>query len=100
MTHTPGWGSQNFHPTKLKGDQTDYGDAVVLLLRFLAAEPNAKNGNPFPQAKFRRYWFNAMKHYDGYKTMAVKQTLQNLEAASDNLRESHATYVLAMDMKF
>lgn len=49
-THGIGWGSRNYHPGTVAGDQTDYGEYNILVLEHLAktaSEPHTFNVDEF-----------------------------------------------------
>jgi ADP-ribosylglycohydrolase len=64
----------NFHPTKGAGDNTDYGDQLLMLL-----EGHARQSGDFDVAVFARYWHTQMRSYTGYMTMANRHALAALE---------------------
>jgi len=53
-THGIGWGSRNFHPGTVAGDQTDYGEYNVLILEHLANV--ADTPGPFDLAALIPTW--------------------------------------------
>lgn len=72
----------SYHPGKIAGDFTHYGDQTLLLLRSIAV------GGGFDLGRFaadwRAFWENAGNH--SYRDGATRQTLENLQngASPDN----------------
>lgn len=62
-----------YHGSKKKGEQTHYGDQMMVLLESLSKE---KGFNP---EKFSAAWHDFFKGYNGYFDGATKTTLANLE---------------------
>jgi ADP-ribosylglycohydrolase len=58
-THGIGWGSQNYHPGTVAGDQTDYGEYNVLILEYLAT--TASNPHPFNVQELIPIWKNRLE---------------------------------------
>merc|ERR1711871_330112 len=89
-THGVGWGARNFHngngngPPKRKGEQTDYGDYNILILKHLAAtvKPTTR---PFDLSEFIPTWQNAMR---GWRAWMCTQTRQTLQQVSQGVRHS------------
>lgn len=59
-THGIGWGEQNYHPGKVAGGTTDYGDYNILILEHLAtiSEPIRS----FDVQKILPHWMNRLEH--------------------------------------
>ncbi len=68
----PGPGS--FHPTKLRGEFTHYGDQTLTLLGAIA-----RTGR-FEPDQFFQDWQASFETYSGYLDMATKATLKNIAA--------------------
>jgi len=62
----------SYHPTKVKGDFTHYGDQMLWLLESLATEQK------FSLIDFGNTWNNNMKEYKGYIDGASNHTLEKL----------------------
>jgi len=65
-----------YHSNKLKGEQTHYGDQMLILLESLAE----KNG--FDIKAFSEKWQNLFSDYTGYFDGATKTTLANIKNGS------------------
>jgi ADP-ribosylglycohydrolase len=64
----------SYHATKKKGDQTHYGDQVLVLLDSLAS------AGRFAPSDFGSRWREFFVHYDGYFDHATKDTLARMNA--------------------
>jgi len=64
-----------YHPSKILGDFTHYGDQSFHLLEHLATH----NGH-FDINEYSRDWQAFIAEYQGYRDQATKQTQKNLEA--------------------
>lgn len=64
-------GPDSYHPGKAAGDQTHYGDQMLVLLESLA-----ENGGRFNLEDFADRWRALFRHYKGYVDKATKATLQ------------------------
>lgn len=62
-----------YHSNKNKGDQTHYGDQMMVLLESIAEEKG------FDSKKFSEKWQDLFKDYKGYFDGATKNTLNNLK---------------------
>ena len=67
-----------YHPSKIKGDFTHYGDQSFHLLEYLAA-----HGGNFDRDDYCHHWRTYMAQYEGYKDNATKDTLKKFEAGKD-----------------
>ncbi|PHQ90012.1 MAG: hypothetical protein COB42_05855 [Sulfurimonas sp.] len=66
-----------YHPTKVKGDFTHYGDQMFWLLESLVQEKR------FSLVDFGNFWHENMKEYTGYVDGASKHTMEKLAAKKD-----------------
>ncbi len=64
-------GPDSYHPGKAAGDQTHYGDQMLVLLESLA-----ENGGRFHLDDFADRWRTLFRDYRGYVDKATKATLQ------------------------
>lgn len=62
----------SFHPGKTAGDQSPYGDQILILMESLL------QCRTFDQGDFTARWKKTMTEYPGYQDHATKVTLQNL----------------------
>jgi ADP-ribosylglycohydrolase len=62
-----------YHSSKKKGDQTHYGDQMMVLLESIVGNRG------FDPEKFSTEWQNFFKEYNGYFDGATKTTLANLK---------------------
>lgn len=62
-----------YHSNKNKGEQTHYGDQMMVLLESIADEKG------FDSEKFSEKWQDLFKNYKGYFDGATKNTLNNLK---------------------
>lgn len=60
QTHGIGWGERNYHPGKMAGGTTDYGDYNILVLEHLAA--TAEPARPFSVAELIPHWMNRLEN--------------------------------------
>lgn len=65
----------SYHPTKIKGDFTHYGDQSFHLLEHLT-----KCGGHFDATAYCRDWHGFFSQYQGYLDQATKTTLKNIDA--------------------
>ena len=83
-THGVGWGARNFHngngvgPPKKAGENTDYGDYVMLILEHLAATAAPARAEISLEELIPR-WQLAMKTWRSWKCTQSRQTLQQVE---------------------
>jgi len=76
-THGVGWGSRNYHPGTVAGDQTDYGEYNVLVLEHLARIAP----QPFTVEGFLPDWKERItKSWKQWVCTQTKQTYQQLFA--------------------
>jgi len=76
-THGIGWGSKNFHPGTVAGDQTDYGEYNVLILEHLANV--ADTPGPFDLAALIPTWQRRLStDWKQWICTQTKQTWQQL----------------------
>lgn len=66
-----------YHPSKVLGDFTHYGDQSFHLLEHLS-----QNNGQFDVAEYSRDWQTFMAQYQGYLDQATKETLKNLATGS------------------
>mmetsp|Transcript_16294 Transcript_16294/g.41213 ORF Transcript_16294/g.41213 Transcript_16294/m.41213 type:complete len:395 (-) Transcript_16294:277-1461(-) len=82
-THGVGWGARNFHggngngPPKKKGEQTDYGDYNILVLKHLADTSN--NPRPFDLAEFIPKWQQRLRTWTAWICTQTRQTLEQVK---------------------
>ncbi len=69
--------ARSYHPTKNKGDFTHYGDQMLWLLQYAAAEKK------FELNRFAADWQSHMQTYTGYMDHATQDTLANLAAGHE-----------------
>jgi ADP-ribosylglycohydrolase len=79
----------SYHKTKQRGDQTHYGDQVLVLLDALAEEGG------FTPAGFSVRWRNFFADYNGYFDHATKDTLAHLKEGRDLARAGSSSSDLA-----
>jgi len=63
-----------YHRGKHRGDQTHYGDQVLMLFDFLRAKQGRYDGEAF-----RSFWASRMKAYRGYVDTATRESIVMLE---------------------
>lgn len=77
----------SYHPTKIRGDFTHYGDQSFHLLEHLT-----KCREHFDVAAYCRDWQGFFSQYQGYLDKATKETLKNIDAGKGPDRcGSHST---------
>ncbi|MBN2716090.1 MAG: ADP-ribosylglycohydrolase family protein [Deltaproteobacteria bacterium] len=64
----------HWHPNRTSGQQTHYGDQLLLLYDY------AKENQTFHLGSYMKKWFFYMRRYDGYMDGATTNTLDNLRA--------------------
>ena len=76
---TPGWGAGPtcFHPKRVAGELTDYGDNVLWVLR--SAVVQRQSTGLFEDAVYASHWVAEMHTHDGYVNMASRRTLAVME---------------------
>ena len=67
----------SYHKGKRAGEQTHFGDQMLVLMESVAAVPG------FDLADFARRWRKMFETYTGYFDSATKDTLQNLSNGKD-----------------
>ncbi|MDP0499469.1 MAG: ADP-ribosylglycohydrolase family protein [Verrucomicrobiota bacterium JB022] len=67
------------HGNRTAGDQTQYGEQILVMLETLAA-----NGGEFELADYQRIWHGRFAEgvFDGYRDVAIKETLKKLDAGT------------------
>lgn len=72
---TPGWGSGPtcFHPTRRRGELTDYGENALWVLR--SAVLQRRQTQKFEETVYASHWVNNMQEHDGYVNMASRHAL-------------------------
>jgi ADP-ribosylglycohydrolase len=76
-THGIGWGSQNYHPGTVAGDQTDYGEYNVLILEYLAT--TASNPRPFNVEELIPIWKQRLEtNFKQWKCTQTKKAYQQV----------------------
>ncbi|MBW2412566.1 MAG: ADP-ribosylglycohydrolase family protein [Deltaproteobacteria bacterium] len=63
-----------YHPTKMLGEFTHYGDQTMILLESVSTCAG------FDLADFSQRWQSLFENYDGYLDSATKGTLENIES--------------------
>ena len=83
QTHGVGWGARNFHngngkgPAKKAGENTDYGDYVLLVLKHLSN--HAANPHKIDLKELIPFWQNEMTSWRSWMCTQTKQTLQQVQ---------------------
>ena len=75
-----------YHPTKMRGEFTHYGDQIMILLESVSRCAG------FDLDDFSQRWQSLFENYEGYMDKATKGTLENIESAkspSQTGSESH-----------
>jgi len=81
-THGVGWGARNFHngngngPAKKAGENTDYGDYVLLILEHLAK--TAKNPHKLSLSELIPFWQKKMQSWRSWMCTQTRQALQQV----------------------
>lgn len=88
-----------YHPGKVAGDLTHYGDQALALLGSLALNPHG-----WDQESWRRDWANWARHTTAYKDGATTGSLENIDAgltqASDSNDLAGASRFVGLFAKF
>jgi ADP-ribosylglycohydrolase len=63
-----------YHPTKMRGEFTHYGDQTIILLESVSTRSG------FDLDDFSLRWHSLFENYDGYLDKATKGTLENIES--------------------
>ena len=66
--------AESYHPSKVRGELTHYGDQALVLMETLAG------GSGFTLEAFSRNWQDFLKTYQGYKDQATRKTLENFQS--------------------
>eukprot|EP00241_Pyramimonas_parkeae_P006102 CAMPEP_0114235532 /NCGR_PEP_ID=MMETSP0058-20121206/6301_1 /TAXON_ID=36894 /ORGANISM="Pyramimonas parkeae, CCMP726" /LENGTH=393 /DNA_ID=CAMNT_0001347301 /DNA_START=108 /DNA_END=1289 /DNA_ORIENTATION=+ len=84
QTHGVGWGARNFHngngngPPKKAGEQTDYGDYNLLMLKHLAN--TADNPRRIQLNELLPFWSEELKTWRSWICTQTRQTLQQVNS--------------------
>ncbi|KAF0095855.1 MAG: ADP-ribosylglycohydrolase [Puniceicoccaceae bacterium 5H] len=77
------------HENRRAGDLTQYGEQVLVILEMLAT-----NGGEFELADYQRTWHAhfAEGNFNGYRDVAIRETLKNLDAATADADDEGLIY--------
>ena len=93
-THGVGWGRRNYHPGQRKGDGTDYGLYLELVLQYLASgsDPPRRNA-PFDLDGFVPFWRARFEKPEGdpeywgaWRCTQTRQALEKVQRGATDYR--------------